>query len=81
MQRLANGENPKHVIYNRNSFLVLAKCLENGKMTPLPKKEIKGLTRRKTKQLRIKFHCTCRMPCNNIEDDEIDRMLQNVAFK
>ena len=71
----------QNMLFTTGLHLVLAKCLENGKMTPFPKKEIKGLTRRKTKQLRIKFHCTCKMPCNNIEDDEINRMLQNVAFK
>ena len=68
MQRLAYGENPKHA------------AIENCKMIKwhhFQKKEIKGLKRCKTKQLRIKFHCTCGMPCNNIEEDKIE----NVAFK
>lgn len=71
----------QNILFPTGLYFVLGTCLENGEMTPFPKKDGKGLKRCKTKHLRIKFHCTSRMPSNDIEEDEIDRMLQNVAFK
>ena len=70
---LAFKEDPTLIVYNigemRNH---LVDCIENGRMTPFPKRPMKRTKRCKTKILKISIFCNCRMPHDKDGTGNID---------